>query len=437
MQPRSILQHLLRLNIAIVLFAATYAMAQAGKLDTTFANKGIFLAPTGKSLANAVAIQSDGKIVVAGTGIFGNPPAFGSMLFRLNTDGTLDTSFGSGGVVNVAGYGFFGLAIQSNGSIVTVGTELGSFQVVRVLSNGSLDPSFGSGGLTPLIVVGGGAQGNPNSGSLALQSNGDIVVVEGSGNPSLMVRYTTSGQLDSTFGTGGLVNLQYPSPTQVALQSTGKILVASGVSGILGFGLLAPTAQAGEITRYNSNGTVDTTFGAAGTAASVASASALVLQSDGKIVVAGASTSKLNAPLIASDVGFGIVRYGSNGALDRTFGKGGVATTDFGATAADSEAFALAIQSNGDIVAGGAAGITAAGAFTSPAFALSRYTSAGTLDTTFGTGGIVISPIGSESYPVTSVSALAIQSDGKIVATGTNKFDIDFENGYVARYLSQ
>jgi uncharacterized delta-60 repeat protein len=214
------------------------------KLDTTIATKGIFAAP-GERASNAVAIQSDGKIVVAGTGVFNG--AFSDMLFRLNTNGTLDTSFGTGGVVNVTGNGFFGLAIQSNGSIVTVGTEPGSFQVVRVLSNGKLDPSFGSGGLTPLIVVGGG-QGAPDSGSLALQSNGDIVVVEGSGNPSLMVRYTASGQLDSSFGTGGLVNLRYPNPTQVALQSTGKILVASGVSGILGFGLVAATAQAGEIT---------------------------------------------------------------------------------------------------------------------------------------------------------------------------------------------
>jgi uncharacterized delta-60 repeat protein len=435
MQPRSILQHILPLNIAIVLLACTYAMAQAGQLDTTFATKGIFAAP-GERASNAVAIQSDGKIVVAGTGVFNG--GFSDMLFRLNTNGTLDTSFGTGGVVNVAGYGLFGLAIQSNGSIVTVGTELGSFQVVRVLSNGGLDPSFGSGGFTTSIVVGGlyGGQGTPDSGSLALQPNGDIVVVEGSGNPSLMVRYTASGQLDSSFGSGGLVNLRYPSPTQVALQSTGKILVASGVSGILGFGLAAATAQAGEITRYNSNGTVDTSFGAAGTVASVASASALVLQSDGKIVVGGAITSELNAPLTASGIGFGIVRYSASGALDRTFGKAGVAIANFGATAPQTGAYALAIQSNGDIVAGGAAGITVSETFTS-SFGLSRFTSTGTLDPTFGTGGIVITPIGG-AICVSSVSALAIQSDSKIVAAGTTEFQYGCEfDAYVARYLSQ
>lgn len=443
MTSRSILRYVLSLSTAIMLMASTYAMAQAGTLDTTFANKGIFLAPTGKTLVNSVAIQSDGKILVAGTGLVGNPPAFADMLFRLNTDGTLDTTFGSSGVANATGFGFFGLAIQSDGKIVTAGTESGGFQLARFQSNGTLDPSFGNGGLTPFIVVGGpdGGQGTPSSGSLALQSDGKILLVEGSGNPSLMVRYTTSGQLDSSFGTGGLVNLQYASPTQIAVQKNGKILVSSGASGILGFGNLSPgfppAAQSGEVTRYNASGAVDTTFGAAGTAASVASASALVLQGDGKIVVAGAIISKVNAPLSASDIGFAIIRYNANGMLDKSFGTGGVAATDFGPSATDSGAFALAIQANGDIVAGGTAGISTAGVFSSPAFGLSRYTSAGVLDTTFGKSGIVITPIGSNNMPVTSVSALAIQSDGKIVAIGNNVFDLDFEDGYVVRYLSQ
>jgi uncharacterized delta-60 repeat protein len=161
-----------------------------------------------------------------------------------------------------------------------------------------------------------------------------------------------------------------------------------------------------------------------------------VLQSDGKIVVAGAITSKLNAPLTASDIGFGIVRYSASRALDRTFGKGGVAITNFGATAPQTGAYALAIQSNGDIVAGGAAGITVSETFTS-SFGLSRFTSTGTPDPTFGTGGIVITPIGG-AICVSSVSALAIQSDSSIVAAGTTEFQYGCEfDAYVARYLSQ
>src|SRR5208337_1500541 len=199
-----------------------------------------------------------------------------------------------------------------------------------------------------------------------------------------------SGQLDTTFGSGaGMVNLAYPGPTQISVQANGKILVASGEPAKLVF-QAQPAAQPGSITRYNSNGTVDKTFASSGTAASVASASALLLQSDGKIVVAGSLASKLNAPATKNDVGFGIVRYSSNGALDKSFGTGGVAIVDFGVNAPVSGAFALAIQSNGDLVAGGAAGGTAVNNKLVSSFGLARFTGAGKLDTTFGSGGRVM-----------------------------------------------
>jgi uncharacterized delta-60 repeat protein len=375
---------------------------------------------------------------VAGVGVFNN--AFADMLFRLNTNGTLDTTFGSAGTVNISppggqDDGFFGLAIQSDGKIVAAAAGLSGFVVVRVESNGTLDTSFGSGGFTPSVSLG-ETNFEPNSGSLALQAGGKILVVAGlgTGSPSLMARFTASGQLDSGFGTGGLVSLEYGDPTQVAAQSNGKILVTFGQSGGLVFAPL-PTAATGAIARYNSTGTLDMTFGAAGTAASVASASALVLQSDGKIVVAGAITSKLNAAGSSNDVGFGIVRYKPNGALDSTFGTRGVAVTDFGATYPDSGAFALALQSSGDIVGVGTARALASGALSTARFGLARYTNAGQLDITFGTNGIVVTTIGSDH--VSFVNAVAIQSDGKIVVSGTSSFDFDFENGYTARYLSQ
>jgi uncharacterized delta-60 repeat protein len=433
MRLTSILKKSLLFNL-VLLFASSYAVGQAGTLDPAFASGGIFQAPGSASTANALAIQGDGKIVVAGSGIASNGGGLDTLL-RLNTNGTLDTTFGTGGVFSISPKGaelvngFFGVAIQPDGKIVAVASGLVGVQLIRVLSNGTLDTTFGTGGLTTTITAFGGIGG----GGLALQSNGDIVVVAGSLNPSVMARFTSSGKLDTTFGTGGQVNLQYGTPTQVAIQSNGKILVTSGLSGKLVF--FFPNAQAGSITRYNSNGSVDTTFGAAGTAASVASASALVLQSDGKIVVGGAITSKLNAPGTANDVGFGIVRYNSNGSLDRTFGMGGVAITDFGSTATCTGAYAVAVQSNGDIVAGGASGNTLEGTFISSSFGLSRYTSAGQLDTTFGTGGITIT--GVVSGRISWVNAMAIQSDGKIVVTGNVSVGVDSDNGYVARYLSE
>jgi uncharacterized delta-60 repeat protein len=432
MRPRTILQHLLLFNIALLLFTSSYALAKAGQLDTTFANGGLFEAPSSKSTENAMALQRDGKIVVAGIGVSGND--FADVLLRLNPDGTLDKSFGTGGVVDVSPggtveiRGFFAAAIQSDGKIIAAADALNGVQVVRVEANGSLDSSFGNGGVTSLIAVTEAAAGN-----LAVQADGKILLVAGFGNPSLMARFTTSGQPDTSFGAGGLLNLPYGSPTQVAIQSDGKILVAAGESAKLIS--LFPTAQAGAITRYNSNGTVDKTFGAAGTAASAVSASALVLQSDGKIVVGGTITSKAGAPLVYNRVGFGIVRYDSNGSVDLTFGKEGVAITDFGTAANDSGAFALAIQADGDIVAAGAAGAEASGSFIASGFGLSRYSSAGKLDTSFGTNGIVITAIGSGH--ISWLNAMAIQSDGKIVVAGTSDLSFEFQNGYVARYLSQ
>jgi uncharacterized delta-60 repeat protein len=186
-----------------------------------------------------VAIQSDGKIVVAGVGVFNN--AFNDMLFRLNTNGTLDTTFGSGGTVNISppggqGDGFFGLAIQSDCRIVAAAVGLNSLVATRVESNGAVDTSFGSGGFTPSVSLG-ETNDEPNSGSLAWQSDGKILVVAGlgTGNPSLRARFTASGQLDSAFGTGGLVSLEYGDPTQVAAQSNGKVLVTFGQSGGLVF----------------------------------------------------------------------------------------------------------------------------------------------------------------------------------------------------------
>lgn len=421
---------------AILLCISTHATAQAGHLDTTFANKGIFAA-TSLSEANAVAIQSDGKIVVAGVGA-----SNGDTLIRLNTDGSLDNSFGSGGIANFTpqqiSFGFFALSIQSDGKIVAAadGALNGRqpvMQVARVNSDGSPDTSFGSGGFTSAIVF------PLESGNLALQPDGKILVAAGldnpNGVPSEMARFTASGQTDTTFGGGaGVINLAYPGPTQIAVQASGKILVAAGEPARLVF-QAQPAAQPGSITRYDANGKVDKTFGSSGTAACVASASALLLQSDGKIVIAGSLTSKLNAPATANDIGFGIVRYSSNGVLDRSFGSGGVAIVDFGANAPVSGAFALAIQSNGDLVAGGSAGGTIFDNKVVSSFGLTRFTSAGKLDTAFGSKGTVITTVATGQY--SWVASLAIQSDGKIVAAGTSQFNTSSSNAYVARYLAQ
>ena len=165
-----------------------------------------------------------------------------------------------------------------------------------------------------------------------------------------------------------------------------------------------PFQQAGAISRYNTNGSLDTNFGVSGQAACVASAAAIATQSNGKIVVAGTipsalmTTSSGGITTVNNQTGFGVVRYNSNGSVDTTFnpgaglGSGGGVITGFGNSFPAGSAFALAIQSNGEIVVAGQAGIGNQ-YFASSSFVLARYTTTGHLDTTFGSNGTVITTL--------------------------------------------
>lgn len=429
--------------ITLTILVASYAAAQAGSLDPTFATGGIFISPTTRGSAGAVAIQSDGKILIAGGGVVNNTLA--AIITRLNTNGTIDTSFGSEGFATLENTAsFFAMILTPNGKIlaaaeVITGNNGGYVELAGFNSNGTLDTSFGRGGITTTQAI----PFTPfnATGAIALLGNGEILVAASS--PGVMARFTSSGQLDTTFGTNGLVNLANVGPplsdtapacpTQILVEPNGKILISAGVPGP------TPAALATIVSRYNPNGSLDTSFAAAGMMATVLSATAMTFDSNGNIVIAGALTSKISAPPASNDVGFGIVRYHRNGVIDTSFGTGGVAVIDFGSSAPLSGAFALAIQSNGDIVAGGAAAQGPENTGLNSAFALTRVTSAGVLDTTFGTEGIVTTTIVSGSEQFSFVAGLALQSDGKIVAAGTTIGDEGFGAGSadVARYLAQ
>jgi uncharacterized delta-60 repeat protein len=392
---------------AALVSASTLTLAQAGHLDKTFATGGIFgfqlTTENGSNcIARAVALQSDGKIVAAGQ--LGDR----SGLIRLNPDGKLDSTFGNGGVV-VTKIGadieqvFGGLAIQSDGKIVAVATGVPQGeQIARFNTDGSLDTTFGNAGIANLPL---------NGAVMALQPDGKIIVAgQGPATSSTsLARLTSNGQVDSTFGSGGMAPLQTFGPDAIALQADGKILVASG-------SLLA---------RYNTNGSVDKTFGISGQVASVASASALAVQSNGKILVVGTDTSKVSES--GNSTGFGLVRFNSDGSIDTTFGTHGGAITGFPKETA-TNAFAVALQPNGDIVAAGQAGNNAP---VVEAFALARYVSSGELDSTFGNGGRVTTSFGLAADAF--ITSIVLQSDGKIVVAGANG-GTSLE---VARYLGQ
>jgi uncharacterized delta-60 repeat protein len=336
----------------------------------------------------------------------------------------LDSSFGTGGKV-VTDFGdvdveAHSVVVQTDGKLVAAGftTDLwgqADFALARYNSNGSLDGSFGTGGKVTTTF-----NDFDFVGAMALQSDGKIVVAGSTiinNSPDFaLARYNSNGTLDATFGSGGKVTTRWGGPAQVfgvATQSDGKIIAT-------GFAHLSE-GWSFALVRYNSNGTLDTTFGTGGKTTtpfavpSVAQTNSLRIQRDGKIVVAGVT--------FVNNVGnFALARYNSNGTLDTTFGTGGKVVTDFGA---DDHAFSVALQADGKIVAAGMKGAD---------FALARYNTNGTLDGTFGTGGKVVTDFAGSGDLAMGV---AIRPDGKIVAVGRTIVPFPQNSAFaVARYNS-
>jgi uncharacterized delta-60 repeat protein len=362
----------------------------------------------GSSYDNAysVAIQPDGKIVAAG--FVDNQSGFA--LARYNTDGSLDTGFGTGGKVTTAigpWAGAYSVAIQSDGKIVAAGLSgaaTSSFTIVRYNTDGSLDTGFGTGGIVTTTI----GSSHAYAYSIAIQSDGKLVVSGTDSYGFALTRYNTDGSLDAGFGTGGIVTSDLGSGLDIArsvvIQSDGKIVAAGDVNGGTRIALV----------RYNTDGSFDAGFGTGGVVVTDIGtvhneAYSIALQSDGKIVLAGFSGN-------GADYDFALARYNTDGSLDPGFGTAGIVTTAIG-TGHDL-AYCVAIQPDGKIVA---AGFTAA---SGNKYALVRYNANGSLDTTFGTGGkVTAAPGTSESYAY----GIAIRN-GKIVVAGYsyNGTDYDF-----------
>ena len=380
-------------HVLLGIFTIVPSMVKAsgdGSLDATFGSGGkVITSVTVGDSGKSVVVQSNGKIVVAGDG-------FGDIeLVRYNVDGSLDVSFDSDGkVVTDVGFNDSGnaVALQNDGKIVvagTTGTPTTDFAIVRYSTDGSLDPSFGTGGIVTTSIG-----RNDDAKSVVIQSDGKIVVAGTSDSDFVVVRYTSSGVLDSGFGTGGKVTTDIGSSTNdsansVAIQSDGAIVVAGTSSSNFA------------VVRYASTGALDNTFDTDGKlttdigSSTNDSANSVAIQSDGAIVVAGTDLND-----------FALVRYTSTGALDNTFDTDGKLTTDIGSSTNDS-ANSVAIQSDGAIVVAGTSAND---------FAIVRYTSAGALDTGFGTGGKVTTDIGTSTFD--SAQSLVIQADSKIVVAG-------------------
>ena len=339
-------------------------------------------------IATSIAIQSDGKIVAGGYSYDGSGTAFA--IARYNTDGTLDPTFGTNGSVRnyISGGGgddddAYSIAIQSDGKIVAGGySDDGSynsyaFAIARYDTDGTLDTTFGTSGSVRNYISGGGSTYD-EAYSIAIQSDGKIVAggysLDSSGNCAFAVaRYNTDGTLDNTFGTGSGSVRNYISggggnddkAYSIAIQSDGKI-VAGGYSDYQ----LGWTAFA--ISRYDTDGTLDPTFGTSGSVLNHIEggggnddkAMSIAIQSDGKIVAGGASADA------SSNYVFAIARDNTDGTPDNTFGAGGsVSNFISGGDSSYAVANSIAIQSDGKIVAGGCS----KDASNHYAFAVARY----------------------------------------------------------------
>ena len=371
-----------------------------GSLDTSFSGDGeqttIF---DGDDQANGVALQADGKIVAVGFG-----GAFGDfVLARYNTNGSLDTSFSGDGkqktdFANVDGAG--AVAIQADGKIVAVGGTGDDFALARYNPNGTLDTSFSSDGLQT-TDFGGGAAAN----GVALQTDGKIVAVGGAANFAL-ARYNTDGSLDTTFSGDGMETTDFAGSDTargVALQTDGKIVAVGALdTSFLGFAKMA-------LARYDADGSLDTSFSGDGKQTTsfpgVEHATGVAIQADGKIVTVG-FTEPINGN--PEQNRFALARFNPDGSPDTSFSGDGKLTTPFGGGAG---AHGVAIQADGKIVAVGEGW-------------LARYNADGSLDTSFSGDGKQTTGFG-------AAAGVALQADGKIVAVGEASATGDFA---LARY---
>jgi len=396
----------------------------AGTLDPSFGTGGIVLTQVGDhgGSAGAVMLQPDDKIVAAGSASVGN--SAGRSLVRYNADGSLDPAFGSGGKVVVLDVGgATGATLQPDGKIVTVGTwgssgPAGYCMLARFRSDGSLDPNFG---------------------------NGDVVAAQLANPDSTPVLNTYCGG--------------------VALQPDGKSVVAAAGQPIHG-GTIGLGAM-----RFNADGTRDTSFGAGGSIVVPMTypyirTTSVALQPDGKIIVVGGDIDSTPGLQVRNNETM-LMRLDPTGMLDASFGQGGTVRilrnegaflaipaialqpdgkivllgvwgqvlrllpngaldSNFGqgGAAHDIYGFTVAVQANGKIVIAG---------FSPPTngagnFALWRLTAEGLPDAGFGNGGSVTTPIGINSQ----AGSVAIQRDGRIVVGGSTVPSLD---AVVARYF--
>ncbi|HEX2622774.1 MAG TPA: delta-60 repeat domain-containing protein, partial [Phototrophicaceae bacterium] len=380
------------ITLIVGIFITTALLAAPIGLDPTFGTGGMTITDfdTGSGIdcdvATDVVIQPDGKIILGGEQDNCADFVYKFSLARYNPDGTLDPNFGTGGLVLIDGshdqdWGN-ALTLQPDGKILIAGTgdRFGFFEVLRLDPNGVLDPTFGVNG-TVLTSLGTDYQMGYD---IALQLDGKIVVA-GAAGPSFdnadfaLVRYNSDGSIDSTFGVGGIVTTSFTADSDDAantlvIQPDGKI-VAAGKSRNL-----TPPAGVTDfaLARYNSDGTLDLTFNGTGLVTTSLATTHnevlnLVLQPDNKLITSGKASDANKSHL-------GVARYNTDGGLDTSFDGDGKFISQLDSQTMAGESI-LVLPDNKIMVGGYGGGAHPAN------MALALFNSDGSPDTSFDGDG--------------------------------------------------
>ena len=388
--------------------------AARGDLDPTFGSGGKVMTDFGGTeIAWAVALQRDGRIIVAGDRL-DQRPSDDFLLARYTAKGSLDPSFdGDGKVATDFGGrqdGAYDVEIQRDGRIVVAGSSRqgggSNIALARYKPDGSLDPTFGSGGK---VLTSFGAGGFDDAHAVSLQRDGKVVAAGGTrSGPTrafALARFLPNGALDQSFGSSGRVTTPIPGRDNdrvfaLAVQPDGKLVAAGG-------SYEGPSDVV--LARYSQAGHLDPTFGSDGIAVASFRPKDMVplqvaVQRDGKLLATGYG---------------GMTRFTADGRLDRRFTEAAAAVSRIVQPAA------AAIQPDGRIIVAGTSGGR------SDDFGVARLTTAGRLDPTYGRSGVVSTDFRSGSADHANDAVLS--SDGKLTVAGATGPAWDFA---VARYVA-
>jgi uncharacterized delta-60 repeat protein len=410
--------------LAGVAIVPARAYGAAGALDRSFGDDGAALTDVlhgAFDTAYAEALQPNGKIVVVGFAENGSGERF--LVLRYRTDGKLDKTFGTGGRVLTSFGGSFQQArdvVVTDAGIVVAGTAnvngRTAFAIARYRPDGSLDPSFGNGGRVLAHVT---SQSMDTGSALLTLPGGDLLVAGSTLSPTdtpsdfAAARFDPSGTLVSGFGSGGFATVDFSGRSDraaaAALTPGGDIVLAgaSEVDRDSDFALAELDGTGVPVPGFGSGGSLRTGFG--GSTPTAAEALDVVALANGKIVACG---SAFLGPMIREHDA-ALVRYLPDGTPDASFGSGGRRTTDVGIPGGDDIATSLAVQPNGKLVTAGTTSIKVW--MNDHRFAVTRYRTDGSLDTSFGLHGTVDTDFGNGWDLARDV---LIDADGRIVVAG-------------------